>query len=140
MLELRAHHLLCTILYKGKGYSKAFTDNMDEVVNALHDPDTIVKLKTSPDAICSECPNAKADGSCALDDNSKATGNIQSLDEIVLKEFKLNAGDVKTSKDFFKSARENMSKEFFDKCCGACRWHEMGLCSFEEYMENIETF
>lgn len=157
VLILRAHHLLCTVLYTGHGYSKKFEDNMSQVVDRLLEG-TLVKLKVSPDAICSECPNRMADGGCALDDEvaAKTNGcdargsvggdegspqkNIKSLDERVLEFFQLSADIIYDSRAVFKNIEVDITKRFFDSCCGECRWAKQGLCSFEGYKNNLHKF
>lgn len=132
--------MLCTVLYKGHGYSETFEDNMAEIVGRLAEG-TKVTLKTSPDAICSECPNRLQDGGCALDENKKEkSDDIRTMDECVLDILKLSKEEIYDSKYIFERAKENITREFFEACCGECRWNKMGLCSFDEYMQEINRF
>ena len=40
MKKFRVHHILCTVLYRGEGYSGTFCDNMTQKVRELKaDPD-----------------------------------------------------------------------------------------------------
>jgi hypothetical protein len=50
-VRLRAHHLLCMLTYVGKGYSAAFTDNYDAIVERLSSGEDIL-LVAGPDDIC----------------------------------------------------------------------------------------
>ncbi|PSJ50502.1 DUF1284 domain-containing protein [Kumtagia ephedrae] len=50
-VRLRAHHLLCMLTYVGKGYSAAFTDNYDAIVERLSGGEDIL-LVAGPDDIC----------------------------------------------------------------------------------------
>ena len=138
MIELRAHHLLCTVLYQGKGYSEQFVHNMDNVVDALKNGHNQIKVVTRPDIICSECPNAMEDGSCALDgekvNESADAKSIASLDENVFTFFELEPEKIYEVSEIFTIVQSKITPEFFNLCCGECRWHKMGLCDFEDYM------
>ena len=51
--KFRGHHIVCTSLYEGKGYSGAFCENMTAVVERLRkDPDEELLLVAEPDMIC----------------------------------------------------------------------------------------
>ena len=58
MKKFRVHHILCTVLYRGEGYSGTFCDNMTQKVRELKaDPEEPLMLVTDPDMICARCPN-----------------------------------------------------------------------------------
>ena len=84
MMRLRVHHLLCSALYAGKGYSEEFCENMQKVVRRLWgEPgrkgiEEELKLIAEPDEICTACPNL-SDNGCELDDN-----RVVSKDEALL--------------------------------------------------------
>lgn len=136
-LKLRAHHLLCSVLYKGRGYSSLFNKNMTCVVDNLR-KGCMVELGSSPDAICTDCPNLKEDGSCRLDENK--CKNIMSLDESVLSRFGFQSGEVYASQKLYRKIRNNCREDDFDLWCQNCRWRKEGLCSYSEYMERINSF
>ena len=53
MKKFRVHHILCTVLYRGEGYSGTFCDNMTQKVRELKaDPEEPLMLVTDPDMIC----------------------------------------------------------------------------------------
>ena len=65
-IKLRPHHLLCTQGYSGKGYSKEFVENMDEVVKRLRTEEaTEVTIVFSTDDLCAQCPNGKGTDLCS---------------------------------------------------------------------------
>lgn len=134
ILKLRAHHLLCTALYEGKGYSKEFTDNMTEVVNRLK-RGTNVELQVTPDIICSACPNALTNGKCALDKSEE--DDISCMDSIILGGLKLKTENIYDSKELRNYVKENITDELFNKCCGECRWKKEGLCSVEGIKNSV---
>ena len=52
MKKFRVHHILCTVLYRGEGYSGTFCDNMTQKVRELkadpEEPLMLCLLYTSP--------------------------------------------------------------------------------------------
>ncbi len=50
-VRLRPHHLLCLLTYAGKGYSPAFTANLDAVVRRIASGEA-VRIVEGPDDIC----------------------------------------------------------------------------------------
>lgn len=50
-VRLRAHHLLCTLAYVGKGYDPAFVANFDRLMRRLSGGEDIL-LVEGPDDIC----------------------------------------------------------------------------------------
>ena len=67
-MKLRVHHLFCSALYIGKGYSEGFCKNMDSIVRKLwaenphesiptnepKEDNGQVELVICPDCICQE--------------------------------------------------------------------------------------
>lgn len=133
-MQLRAHHLLCSVLFEGKGYSETFTKNMTQIVEQLRSPECAFVLQKKQDIICTDCPNLQADGSCGLD------AGIHDLDQTVLDFFGLTTEKSVNSKEVFHIIKEKITPEFFETCCGDCRWKKMGICSYEKYRENLNHF
>jgi len=50
-IRLRAHHLLCVLTFKGKGYSPAFVGNYQQIVTRLNQGEPVA-LVEGPDDIC----------------------------------------------------------------------------------------
>lgn len=138
-LMLRVHHLLCGVLYEGAGYSDAFVENMDRIVAALRNPQTKLRLVTSADSICAGCPNAMRDGGCALDDMAKKK-SVGSLDERILRKAGLMAGECYTAEQAVKQTASHMDEEFFEQCCGECRWYRAGYCNYSKYEQNVNNY
>ena len=68
--KFRGHHIVCTSLYEGKGYSGAFCENMTAVVERLRkDPDEELLLVAEPDMICANCPNRTETNECVHNHN-----------------------------------------------------------------------
>ena len=141
VVELRAHHILCSVLYTGHGYSDEFVVNMNRIVDSLRDG-CQVKILCRPDVICGTCPNARADGGCALEDNERhgPMEKISGLDSLVLDWLGLEADATYWSSHVFAKAKELITSEFFKNACGGCRWNKEGLCSYDLYMSRVDEF
>ena len=119
MLRLRAHHLLCTRLYEGRGYSEDFVLNMNRVVRELDDPGQEVQLLASPDDVCIACPNLGSAGSRCTLDNDNASGM-----------------DMKVC-DALECRKNKMTPELFETVCGECSWHKKGVCTYEDMIKKL---
>ena len=121
-LVLRGHHLLCLKGFQGYGYDENFTKNMIEVNSKRKHPETIVTLTSSPDDICSACPNLK-NGIC--EDEAK-NENIISMDNAVLN--KMDMTREYSSVELFEKIDEIFStEESVREICFNCMWHEKCL-------------
>lgn len=54
MVKLRGHHLICLHFFKGEGYSKAFVENLREVVKRAEN--RTLEIVTGGDDVCAACP------------------------------------------------------------------------------------
>lgn len=57
-LTLRGHHLICTGLFQGAGYSDDFSVNMGNIVSCLQKDNPRINLVSDVDNVCQECPKA----------------------------------------------------------------------------------
>lgn len=131
--DFRAHHILCTSLYEGKGYSGAFCENMTEVVTRLREnPDERLRLVAKPDMICADCPNHGADDTCASEHN-----RVEDKDRRVMEEFGLAENREYTYRELCAAALAALTPEFFVKSCGKCDWHAQGLCRYEDLQSRL---
>ncbi|MDD3404098.1 MAG: DUF1284 domain-containing protein [Hespellia sp.] len=143
-LKLRAHHLLCTGLFVGEGYSDAFSMNMSEVVHRLKDPDTTVTLLCQTDAICGVCPKApKADSEGTSSPLRKCRhdrcnlSSVASKDERLLDALGLKQDCIYSFSDVLTAIRLRLTKDIFLDCCSDCSWYLKGLCDYTVYQKNI---
>jgi hypothetical protein len=129
MTEIRAHHLLCTALYTGHGYSDGFTAGMTKITQQLRGNTAgAVVLSDRPDGICAGCPKRSADGrSCAADHNDTVT-----MDRKVLNFLHLSTDRTYTYDELLETAEKNFTRDMFDAVCGPCSWHAKGLCRWED--------
>ena len=131
-IKLRPHHLLCTQGYSGKGYSRAFVSNMDEVVKRLrNNPEENVEIVFTTDNLCENCPSKVSKGVCQSDDK------VLSFDKGVIDILGLKEGVYSYQKlisrlDEYLS--EGTDEEGLKKICGDCEWYPVSSC-----WKNIKT-
>lgn len=135
MMRLRVHHLLCSALYTGSGYSEDFCKNMQEIVDYLWGQGAArnmqcgekaeIELVVSPDAICKECPNL-VDESCNLDDN-----NVVSKDAKLADRLSLTTDRSYFVPELLELVATNLTEEIFETSCHQCEWYAKGLCRYE---------
>ena len=128
-MEFRVHHILCTNLYRGLGYSGDFCMNMTEKVKKLREnPQMELLLTASPDAICANCPNLRDGDYCANGDN-----HVAAKDEALLEPLKLTLGKMYTYRELLAHAKKYLSREVFEESCGNCGWYQSGVCRYEDF-------
>ncbi|MCM1253210.1 MAG: DUF1284 domain-containing protein [Clostridium sp.] len=147
-MKLRVHHLFCSALFVGKGYSDKFCENMDSVVRKLwtespHDnsahnekrqENTQIELITEPDCICAQCPNLTTDG-CSLDAN-----NVVSKDEKLAQRLDLKVNRSYPVDELLRHTAAHMTEEIFETSCHNCEWYQTGLCSYEKLIEKYKAY
>lgn len=147
-MKLRVHHLFCSALFIGKGYSEAFCRNMDGIVQRLwvrnphekmscaeQDEDGAeVELIIRPDCICQECPNLTK-GGCSLDDD-----HVVSKDEWLAERLGLEISRNYSVPELLRQVAENMTEEIFETSCHNCEWYQMGLCRYEKLAEKYKFY
>lgn len=131
--ELRVHHLLCIPMYRGNGYSDEFCRNMQEMIAALKEPGTEVRLVCGPDVICSSCPNLTEENTCRDDSN-----RVVRKDDYLAEALKLNEAGRRTFTGYEQWVGRHITEEIFHEACRTCRWLKEGLCSFDKLKAGIE--
>lgn len=122
-IRLRPHHLLCSQGYRGKGYSEAFTRNMDEITRRLRtDPDAQAELVFSSDDLCAMCPNRLPDGSCRSEEK------VQRYDRSLVRLFHLEEKTYSYA-DLIRRIDKEMTKVLLQSICGDCEWYSLGFCA-----------
>lgn len=123
-VRFRPHHFLCAIGYQGKGYSTAFTANMDDIVSALRGADgadTTIEVTYHADAVCAPCPHRRG-VSCAH------LAKISALDARHAQALGLADGARLTWGEALGRIRENVAPGALGTLCAGCQWLELGLC------------
>ena len=127
--KFRGHHIVCTSLYEGKGYSGAFCENMTAVVERLRkDPDEELLLVAEPDMICANCPNRVGKDQCTNGDN-----HVVIKDRKLLEPLHLVEGECYTYSELLEHSRKYLTQEVFEESCRKCNWYKQGICNYEDF-------
>ena len=121
-MRLRGHHLLCTALFSGHGYSESFTQKMTELIRAMQNGERL-SVFIGADEVCAACPNRTAEGGCVL-----STEDVEKRDLAALRVLRLSPGEELTWAQA-KSRLSLLTEQDFQAVCGGCRWQKEGLCS-----------
>lgn len=131
-ITLRPHHIMCTIGFKGKGYSAAFVENYKQIKEALEkEPLATIQIHTdSSDHICSACPNqislpAKAKKHVFQTRCSKEAF-ISLLDKRHAHALSLSEGETSWKACLEKAKK--VTPEQLKKLCRGCMWLNFGIC------------
>lgn len=118
-LEIRPHHGLCAEFFRGKGYSREFTENMAAVLKTLAENNPTAVLKADTDLICGRCPNNGADG-CASGEK------VKRYDKRVLEICGIAEGTPLSWEDFRELLREKIiAAGRLREVCGDCQWADI---------------
>lgn len=126
IIKFRPHHFMCTLAFRGKGYSLGFIKNYKKIVEQLQqDENTIIEVAQYMDSICSACPNKIDEIVC------KDQEKILKLDCAHQEILKLSPGDRLTWREAKLRIKENMTVDKFHKACDGCSWKKYGVCEEE---------
>ncbi len=129
MNKFRVHHIMCTNLYQGYGYSGAFCENMTRMVTWLKEnPDEPLMVITDPDEICRKCPNLVEDKYCVDE-----TNNVHKKDSALLEPLHLQENTVYTYNELKQHAKKYLTRDVFENSCSNCEWYKQGLCRYEDF-------
>lgn len=118
MLNIRAHHLLCTKNFVGQGYSDDFSKNMTRLIKELEE-NSEVKLVADLDDICGPCPE-NLGHKCKNDDL------VKSYDKRVLDFLNLTQDEIYSWEDIKKLACDIIFlKNRREEICRECQWNEL---------------
>lgn len=124
--KIRPHHGMCFSFFQGKGYSSAFTENMQIMKEKLEeDPEVI--LLCGADDVCACCPGCRS-GRCTDTNTGLPSDKAERYDRQVLARCGLSEGARMRWKDFAASVQEHIllpGKR--EEICGDCQWN--ALCT-----------
>lgn len=123
-IKLRAHHLFCTALFEGRGYSAQFTENMYATIAKF--ADTAITIVQGHDDLCAKCPHLADDGSC-----TNGADNVRSRDKNAQEVCGVKVGESYTHSDLTERLSD-LSEEDFNRVCQNCQWGRAGICSYEK--------
>ncbi len=119
-MKLRGHHLLCTLAYRGLGYSAEFVENMDKIVNELKNESITIELLNKVDDICEKCPSK-------INDECEVESKVVTMDNKTIQLLKLEKGTY-TYKEIRNHIQQNINEEIIENICGKCEWYSTANC------------
>ena len=126
-LEIRAHHLLCLLGFRGLGYSPTFVEKMGKVAKELHLNSTFpITILTERDTICASCPHNK-DNKCRKKPCSEL--KVKTRDLEVLQRLNLKTGAQISASTIWAKIKERLTLEDIVLICQGCEWLELGYCT-----------
>ena len=129
-IKFRPHHFMCTLGFRGKGYSLGFVRNYKKIAQQLNEnEETQIEVVQFMDSICSACPNKIDEIVCKTQDK------ISKLDAAHSAALSLKVGDIFTWKQAKEHIKKNMSVEKLHTACHGCSWKEYGVC--QQSLENL---
>ncbi|MBP1155558.1 MULTISPECIES: DUF1284 domain-containing protein [unclassified Paenibacillus] len=120
-IQLRGHHLLCLLGFRGMGYSPEFAINMTAVYEQLrNNPATMVTLVRGADDLCSCYPLDKP--------NHCDTKSVHDRDDTVLARLGLMSGTSISWQEILQLLEKHMVPGDIPLICGSCPWQPYGVC------------
>jgi hypothetical protein len=116
-IELRPHHLLCRLGWRGYGYDRAFTETFNRIVERL-DADAEIELVEGADDICRWCPNPAHDQCRA-----------HLIDRRVLDYLGLEAGGIHKFGRLAELIKTKITPDELTSICEGCSWLDRGWCA-----------
>jgi hypothetical protein len=126
-LEIRAHHLLCLLGFRGLGYSQEFIATMGKVVKELRSDSTFpITVIAECDVICESCPHNK-EGKCRKRADSE--WQVKARDLEVLQGLGFESGTQIAVSQAWARIEERLPIRDIARICRDCEWLELGHCA-----------
>ena len=133
-LQFRPHHFLCSLGFRGAGYSDGFTENMTEIVvgrlRAEGGDAEEIEVIGATDDICGPCPKRR--GHLCTDQTK-----IAALDLSHSKVLGVRPGDRLTWGQAKARIKSLVKPGDLETVCAGCQWLELGYC--EESLTNLHS-
>lgn len=117
MMNIRGHHLLCLLNFRGKGYSPKFITNTKKVIKKLSTVPIIIT--TESDMVCAACPYNK-NNRCVKKENSEE--KVKKMDRKIIKRFGFRVGEQTEIDRVWEKIKENITAKDFVAICRDCQW------------------
>ena len=128
ILNMRPHHLLCTRAFKGKGYSPAFVENMQRVINRLK-AGCDITLITGVDAICDLCPER-------IGNHCRSEAKVTGFDEAVLSQLGLERKNYAYA-EVDRILESRLTEPVYECICRGCEWKQTGICCYADVKRSL---
>lgn len=129
IINLRPHHLLCTRAFKGKGYSAAFVENMQCVINRLRLGCDII-LVEGIDDICTPCPER-------IENRCRSEAKVTAFDKAVLSRFRLKIKTAYSYAEIERMLNAELTEPVYDCICRNCEWKQTGICCYADVQRSL---
>ncbi|MFT9847512.1 DUF1284 domain-containing protein [Aneurinibacillus sp. REN35] len=125
--KLRGHHLLCIHGFQGMGYSPAFIEKMQEIVEQVRDPDCDIWLEVTIgfDEACSACPHQ---GATKCEASVDSDIHVKQMDARVMRHLELEADATYRKAWLVRRTARMVAPDDLDTLCAGCSWLEQGVC------------
>ena len=130
ILNLRPHHLLCTRAFKGKGYSPAFVENMQCVINRLKTGCDITLIE-GVDDICASCPER-------IGNRCRSETKVTAFDTAALSLLQLERKTYSYTK-IDRILIAQLTEPAYHCICRGCEWKETGICCYADVRRTLLT-
>lgn len=125
-VRLRPHHLLCLLTYAGRGYTPAFTANLDAVVGRLAAGED-ARLVFGPDDVCAPLLDA-ADAHCRREGVAARDRDAAEALAALLPSLAMRPGArVRLSAGEWARLRQAFAAGTIRQACAGCEW--ASLCT-----------
>ncbi len=126
-LEIRAHHLLCILGFRGLGYSQEFIVKMGKVVKELDTNATLpITIIAECDVICASCPHNQGN-KCLKEADSEA--KVKNRDLEVLRRLGFQVGAQMPAAEVWTRIRVKLTLRDVAEICQCCEWLKFGHCA-----------
>ena len=126
-IKLRGHHLLCSIGFRGKGYSSEFVRNMAQVVGVMRSNHNVrIEVGWRHDEICASCPSLGPNG-CSKK-GAVSEFRVGYHDMMVIKRLGIKNGETVVWSDVMERIKQNVRPEDLSTLCRGCQWLPLGYC------------
>lgn len=123
MIRLRGHHLLCSLTYAGRGYSKDFERGFNQVIERLKMNETIL-IVAGPDDVCKPIMDC--------DQSHCREARILRRDELALEDLASHLNEpisigskIKPDQFFGAKFRSAFRQRTIRRACFDCQWAEI---------------
>lgn len=124
-LEIRVHHLLCLLGFRGLGYGDEFVANMKRVASATFFSPNTLKIVDHCDSICSACPYQKGD-ECRKEKDSAQ--QVKSRDRELAAKLGVQTGISLSWQEVRELIRQKIAPADLVEICRECEWLKLGYC------------
>lgn len=125
MIKMRGHHLLCTLTFMGRGYSRQFEKDFARIIARIKKGE-LIEIVSGPDMICASVKDC--------DDSHCYESRITNRDKLALDSIShlidepISTGSVIAPLEFFnENYRTAFTTGQIRNACFDCQWSE--LCS-----------